>query len=204
MLLLGCAGCVSLSACVSGPIDLAGEDPVDVNAIDTQSDLRRLASALASRVEAARWSLTGQPGETTRNFLGRLIGGGDAVVEPAELALQSYLGQSDAATVIADVSVLADDTQAVSQHVLRVASSDSILDLDGLDRDIEMTERALGAVRRAEDFFARVGDEVSFDPEQESMFAAQLAELNTAQTFLTVSADALAERRWAIAYGAIG
>lgn len=202
-----CCAVISMAmpACVSAPIDLAGSATSDETAISTQTELRQSAIALASYIDEAGWSLGDDAGEATRSFLGRLIGGDNGQVSNSNSAVDNYIAERvSAPQMVADLTGLVDETQSVSVQALRVASTDSVLNLEGLDRDIAMTERALGAVRRAAAFFKEVYVRASLSESEENELNEQITALKTAESHLAISADALAERRWAIRQGAIG
>ena len=187
------------AGCVSAPIDLAGQNTLDAQTSSSQSQLRQAASALVTRIEDAQWSLQADEGDRNSGFLGRLIGGDEGGRNSGDRAVRTYLAELEApSALVNDIQVLVFETRALSGSVNQVSSSPTELSLEGLDRDIAITERALGSVRGAATFFARVRDDADNETLSIEMVNAALSDLNAAKSALAESADGLAERRWAL------
>lgn len=197
---LAVATALTLSACASAPINLAGEPEAGA---ETQLDLRGRAEALSVQVEAAGWTLARE--DAARGFLGRLIGGGDD--SSADDPVAAYLAWPDGAPAdqaLADLSALNALTMQVVDAVRAVSDTMSGLDLETLDRDIAAAERALGAARRAHDFFDEVANRLHVDAELQDALVAALDRQAVAEDSLAEAADALAQRRWALRSGLVG
>jgi hypothetical protein len=192
------------SGCASAPISMAPSN--ESRLVADQLVLRANADALATRLETAGWTITATPAEATRSFFGRLIGGSDSVEDADERpdAVVAYLGSADFQTVENDLEALVAETRALADQTLLVASSDGVIEASALTRDIASVERALGAVRRAEDFFESVIDRESWDNAAEAALLARLQGAGAAEARLASAADALAERRWATRSGLFG
>ena len=102
---------------------------------------------------------------------------------------------------MADIESLAVQTRSLSELAIAVASADGRLPQAGLSRDIAASESALGAVRRASDFFEAVGREAGLDDAQGAALSSAVSALREAGAGLARGADALAERRWAARSG---
>ena len=187
--------------CTSAPIDMSAADPVEAQALERQSDLRTEARALVSRVEENGWSVSDDPAEAARALLGRLIGGGRQAAR--DDAVAAYLANHDDPfrAAVADIESLAVQTRSLSELAIAVASADGRLPQAGLSRDIAASESALGAVRRAADFFEAVGREAGLNDAQRAALSSAVSALREAGAGLARGADALAERRWAARSG---
>ena len=190
-----CAGCTS------APIDMSAADPVEAPAMERQSALRAEAGALVSRVEDNGWSLSADPTEAARAFLGRLIGGGEDAAR--DDAVAAYLADHDDPfrAAVADIEALAAQTRSLSGLAVAVAGADGRLPQEELSEDIAASERALGAVRRAADFFQAVGRKADLNDAQEAALSSTVSALRESAAGLAEGADALAERRWAARSG---
>ena len=199
------AAAAACAGCTSAPIDMSASDPVEAQALDQQAALRSQARALVSRVEDNGWSVSADPAEAARALLGRLIGG---VRDEASRddAVAAYLSGHDAPfrAAVADVESLSAQTRNLSRLAIAVASADGRLPQAGLSRDIAASESALGAVRRAADFFQEVGREAGLNAQEEAALASAVSALREAEAELARGADALAERRWAARSGLFG
>lgn len=193
---IGLLAAATLSACASGPIDMAGGADAPAPRLAEQAALRGAAEALTARVEEAGWSLAPPPGDQARSFLGRLIGGGGETAEAAEAdPVQVYIDAAGSpGAVDADLSMLTRSARTVSTEALSVAASPEGLSRSALERDIAAAEQALGALRRARAFFAEV--EAEFVAAGAGDLNGALDTLREAETGLAEAADALAERRW--------
>lgn len=180
------------SACASAPINIGASDDSELNA--AQIELREQATALADRLDQRGWAVSATPAEATRSFLGRLIGGSDAANEATSDPVELYLAGYDAAQAEQDLATLMVETEALADTALSVAGAEGPITSSALARDIAAVERALGAVRRAKGFFTQVSERGQW---QEAL-AIQLQNVVAAEARLAASADALAERRWAM------
>jgi hypothetical protein len=183
------------SACASAPINIGASDDSELSA--AQIELREQANALADRLEQHGWAVSATPAETTRSFLGRLIGGADAVDETGSDPVALYLANYGVAQAEQDLATLIVETGSLADQALSVAAADGPISSADLARDIAAVERALGAVRRAKSFFTQVSERGQWQEE----LTIQLYNIVAAETRLAASADALAERRWAMRSG---
>lgn len=181
---------------------MQGEDTSDL--IAEQVQLREQAANLAARLEEANWAITATPEEATRSFFGRLIGGAQTVESNAIDTVAAYLDDADLLRVDSDINGLVGETQTLADVTLIVASADGSIDSGSLERDLAKVERALGAVRRANDFFVAVADHNSWGEDEAQSIAAWVIMIGHAETRLATAADALAERRWASRSGLFG
>jgi hypothetical protein len=193
------------AGCTTAPIDMSAVDPLEAEALVQQASLRDAAADLSALVDDNGWSQSANPAEAARAVLGRLIGGSDGE-EAEDSAVELYIQGHDAPfrAAIADIEMLSERTRALAVLAITVASADGRLPQAGLARDIAASESALGAVRRAEDFFGAVGEQSDLSEEERAAYANALSALRAAEVNLARGADALAERRWAARSGLFG
>ena len=191
----------SIPGCASAPINMRGAQ--ERSAVVEQVELRGVANALADRLDQAGWAVSATPAEATRSFFNRLIGGGDrGEASPRTDPVMAYLAVATTSeTVEADIIGLIEETDAVSAQALGVADSETALGARTLANDLAAVERALGAVRRAADFFQAVLAQGEWDDASSSDLETRLEAVRAAETRLAASADVLAERRWAVRSG---
>ncbi len=192
----------ALAGCASAPISMQAE--AETSLTTAQLSLRDQANRLAERLDAVGWTVSATPAQATRSFLGRLIGGSEAVAGNAPDQLAVYLDEADFGSVQSDLEGLMTDTRALADQTLIVASLDGNIDASSLERDLAAVERALGAVRRADRFFDAVLEDDSWTEAEEAELEAGLEAAMSATSRLGSAADALAERRWASRSGLFG
>ncbi len=193
-LVVGLCACALASGCASQPIALGSESQGDMEA---ETRLRSQSATLASLVDQQGWTLSAAPADAARQFFSRLISGG-STDETAADPVASYLETQGAQAALAfheDLARLTTLAQSVSEAALAVSTSRQALSEQTLSRDLAAAESALGAVRRAEDFFHAVSGRLPeiADAQQATMSLQALADQKTR---LADAADALAERRW--------
>jgi len=189
-LALGLGGCTMVSGCASQPISIAAQDQADM---ETQTRLRDTATALSQRVDAEGWSLTAPPQEAARAFFGRLINGSSAEeAQSSPVAVYLAATEMPAQQVATDLDFLISNIRSVAIDTLEIALSEHEFSRRALIADLAATESALGATRRAEEFFKAMADELGAGEDIQS----RLSELEQAQIFLLGAADALSARHW--------
>ncbi|EAP91539.1 hypothetical protein OA2633_05156 [Oceanicaulis sp. HTCC2633] len=194
-LVVGLCTCSLAAGCASQPITLGADSQADIEA---EARLRSQAARLSALVDEEGWTLTAGPADAARQFFSRLINGGedaDAQSDPVSL----YVEAQGANVVLAfheDIAQLTTLAQGVADAADNVSESAQGLGQATLTQDLASAEGALGAVRRAEDFFKAVSE--GFGPDaDEAQIAQALSLLAAEKTRLADAADALAERRWA-------
>lgn len=206
--LIGAAmGALVLQACASAPFDLAAA-PEAPPAIASQQELRTAAATLIATVDEQGWQLA-ETRTSAFSLLGRLVGGaGEAEGESVEGGVDAWLEQHGAGAsgqLMADIRLTSALTAEVVAAAGAVAASEAQFERAAIDRDIAEAEAALTAARKARAFFLAVHDEIATrqplgaQPE----IATALTGLERRIEALATSADALADRRWGNAPGAV-
>jgi len=195
-LVVGLCSCTAaLTACASQPIALGAESQVDIEA---EARLRTQASRLSTLVDDEGWTLSAGPADAAREFFSRLVNGGGSD-EPGDDPVSLYVEAQGGSVALAfheDLAQLTTLAQGVSEAAIRVSASEQGLGQTSLTQDLASTERALGAVRRAEEFFIAVSGHLDASADADQV-AQALQALADEKTRLADAADALAERRWA-------
>ena len=194
-LVVGLCACTAVSGCASQPITLGSEAQVDIEA---EARLRAQASRLSSLVDEQGWTLSAGPADAAREFFSRLVNGGsrdEADSDPVSVYVEAQ-GANAALAFHEDLAQLTTLAEGVSDAALRVIESEQGLGQSTLTQDLASAESALGAVRRAEEFFIAVSGRLDA-PADTDRIAQSLQALAAEKTRLADAADALADRRWA-------
>lgn len=190
-----CTCTAALTGCASQPIALGSEAQIDIEA---EARLRAQASRLSNLVDDEGWTLSAGPADAARQFFSRLVNGGDAEAATAD-PVNVYIEAQGANATLAfheDLAQLAALAQGVSEAALLVSESERGLGQSTLTQDLASAEGALGAVRRAEEFFIAVSGHLDSSADADHI-AQSLQALEQEKARLADAADALAERRWA-------
>ena len=194
-LVVGLCTCTAVTGCASQPIALGAESQAGLEA---EARLRSQASRLSALVDEEGWTLSAGPADAARQFFSRLINGGDEqedTTDPVSVYIEAQ-GANAALAFHEDLGRLTTLAQGVADAAMAVGDSETGLGQATLTRDLAAAESALGAVRRAEEFFIAVSEHLD-DPTQDEARARALAVFADEKSRLESAADTLAERRWA-------
>ncbi|WP_306016678.1 hypothetical protein [Oceanicaulis sp. MMSF_3324] len=195
-LVVGLCTCTAVTGCASQPIALGTESQVDIEA---EARLRAQASRLSALVDDRGWTLSAGPADAAREFFSRLVNGGGAE-ETADDPVSVYMeaqGGNAALAFHEDIAQLSTLAQSVADAAQQISNSEQGLGQATLTRDLASAENALGAVRRAEEFFIAVSEELDAAADGDQVIQS-LQGLADQKARLADAADALAERRWAV------
>ncbi|WP_440959310.1 hypothetical protein ACFELO_04135 [Oceanicaulis sp. LC35] len=190
-----CACTAALSGCASQPIALGAEAQVDIEA---EARLRTQASRLSALVDDQGWTLSSGPADAAREFFSRLVNGGSADTSETD-PVTVYLEAQDGNAALAfheDLAQLITLAQGVSDAAMQISTSAQGLGQSTLTQDLASAESALGAVRRAEEFFLAVSEHLGASAD-EAQVEQSLQSLAEEKSRLADAADTLAELRWA-------
>ncbi len=194
---------MSCAACAGQPVDIASRSTADIP-VSAQEDLRTAMAALRTRqAEAGGWTLGGSG--SARGLMSRLVGGAASRSD----AVRSYLdtaGDSAASYLAGDIVLAAGLASDVAEAADVVASARVALPESLLVRDIAEVESAISAMRRARTFFQAVAtdDRAGFGSAERVTISEALSRLDRSIGALVRSADALADRRWAVSNQPVG
>ena len=194
-LVVGLCTCPAIAGCASQPIALGTEAQAGLEA---EARLRAQASRLSTLVDEEGWTLSAGPADAARQFFSRLINGGDEgedTTDPVHVYLEAQ-GMNAALAFHEDLARLTTLAQGVADAATAVGSSSAGLGQATLTQDLAAAENALGAVRRAEEFFIAVSERLDDVSDAEARTEA-LETFADEKSRLASAADTLAERRWA-------
>ena len=194
-LVVGLCTCTAMAGCASQPIALGAESQAGIEA---EARLRSQASRLSALVDEEGWTLSAGPADAARQFFSRLINGGSEdqdASDPVSVYLEAQ-GANAALAFHEDLAQLTTLAQGVTEAASAVGDAQLGLGQAALTQDLASTENALGAVRRAEEFFIAVSEQLG-DRAQAEERAQALQAFADEKSRLANAADMLAERRWA-------
>ena len=194
-LVVGLCTCTAMAGCASQPIALGAESQAGIEA---EARLRSQASRLSALVDEEGWTLSAGPADAARQFFSRLINGGNEdqdASDPVSVYLEAQ-GANAALAFHEDLAQLTTLAQGVTEAASAVGDAQLGLGQAALTQDLASTENALGAVRRAEEFFIAVSEQLG-DRAQAEERAQALQAFADEKSRLANAADTLAERRWA-------
>lgn len=201
--LVGILGVAALSACASAPMDLIQSEARELS--PAEQNLQLAASDLVQTVENQQWVASESGAGSARRMFNQLLGQDDTLRDTTVDNVSAYLddlGQQPDQTLSRDMSQLARMSEAVADAALQLAVTPDLLERHVLDTNISSVEQALNAARRASRFFDQVNAQAELA--QDSHIQSARASVITNIDLLERSADALADRRWAIYNSPIG
>jgi len=185
-----------IAGCASAPVDFMRFGQPEM--APAQERLRQESADFVSLIDDSGWAQASVNGGGAVSFLSRLISGGDGDEDSQSLEA-AYLEALDGApageAMIADINRLAAGAERIAELAVDIASAPAHLSHQSLARDVMATENALSAARRSAAFFRAVRAKAELA--DASGVNASLNALEAAISALALSADALAERRWA-------